>query len=267
LAYFKNTADTDQYEVYDEKQGLENSYIRAIQQDNQGNIWISTNAGISLWNGENFNNYNHQDGTPIGDFTNGAASLREDGILFFGSLNGVCYFNPEELTKEKRKVVPVQIIECLALNKQIENYSREILVPTTQHRIELAYDKNSFRISFSSPDYSQNQQVEYAYMMEGLDNTWYNTQDENQVAFRNIAPGEYTFKVKSRLKNQEWDEVNIASLDFIIHPPLWLTWYAKLLYVIIACIIIFFSLRSYKKSVDLKTSFELERKTARTNRN
>lgn len=262
LAYFKNTADTDQYEVYDEKQGLENSYIRAIQQDNQGNIWISTNAGISLWNGENFNNYNHQDGTPIGDFTNGAASLREDGILFFGSLNGVCYFNPEELTKEKRKVVPVQIIECLALNKQIENYSREILVPTTQHRIELAYDKNSFRISFSSPDYSQNQQVEYAYMMEGLDNTWYNTQDENQVAFRNIAPGEYTFKVKSRLKNQEWDEVNIASLDFIIHPPLWLTWYAKLLYVIIACIIIFFSLRSYKKSVDLKTSLELEKKNS-----
>lgn len=262
MAYFKNTEDTGQYETYDEKQGLENSFVRAIQQDDMGNIWISTNAGISLWNGEKFNNYNHQDGTPIGDFTNGAASLREDGILFFGSLNGVCYFNPEELTKEKRKVVPVQIIECLALSKQIENYSREILVPTPQNKIELAYNKNSFRISFSSPDYSQNQQVEYAYMMEGLDNTWYNTQDENQVAFRNISPGEYTFKVKSRLKNQEWDEVNIASLAFIIHPPLWLTWYAKLLYIIIACFVIFFSLRSYKRRIDLKTSLELERKNS-----
>ena len=262
VAYFKNTADTSRYEVYDEQQGLENSYVRAVQQDNQGNIWISTNAGISLWDGEKFNNYNHQDGTPIGDFTNGAASLREDGSLFFGSLNGVCYFNPEELTKEKRKVVPVQIIECLALSKQIENYSREILVPTPQNKIELAYNKNSFRISFSSPDYSQNQQVEYAYMMEGLDDIWYNTQDENQVAFRNISPGEYTFKVKSRLKNQEWDEVNIASLAFIIHPPLWLTWYAQLLYAIITCVIIYFSLRSYKKRIDLKTSLELERKNS-----
>ncbi len=262
MAYFNNTTVTGQYEIYDEKQGLENSYIRAIQQDNRGNIWISTNAGISLWDGEQFKNYNYQDGTPIGDFTNGAACLKDDGTVFFGSLNGVCYFNPEELTKEKRQVVPVQIIECLALNKQIENYNREILVPTAQHRIELPYDKNSFRISFSSPDHSQNQQVEYAYMMEGLDNTWYNTQDENQVAFRNISPGEYTFKVKSRLKNQEWDEVNIASMNFIIHPPLWLTWYAKLLYVVTVCIIILYLLRSYKKSVDLRTSLELERKNS-----
>lgn len=262
LAYFPNTGDTDHYEVYDEKQGLENSYIRAIQQDKLGNLWISTNAGISLWNGETFNNYNHQDGTPIGDFINGATSLRDDGVLLFGSLNGVCYFNPEELTKEKRKVVPVQIIECLALNKQIENYSKEILVPTAKNKIELPYSKNSFQISFSSPDYSQNQQVEYAYMMENLENTWYNTQGENQVTFRNISPGEYTFKVKSRLKNQEWDEVNIASLAFIIHPPLWLTWYAQLLYAVITCVVIYFSLRSYKKKIDLETSLELERKNS-----
>lgn len=262
LVHFENTAEITHHEVYNEKQGLENSFVRAIQEDGEGNIWVSTNTGISLWDGMGFSNYNHQDGAPIGDFTNAAACSREDGILFFGSLNGVCYFDPLELTKEQRKVVPVQIVECLALNKQIENYDKEILVPSARQKIELAHHENSFQVSFSSPDYSQNQQVEYAYMMEGLENTWYNTRDENQVAFRNLSPGEYTFKVKSRLKNQEWDEVNIASMAFRIHPPLWLTWYAKLFYAIMTLAVIYFLLRSYKKRVNLRTSLELERKNS-----
>lgn len=261
LAYLEDTSDFGKYEVYDHNQGLENVFVRSVQQDKQGNIWISTNAGISFWNDVKFSNYNHLDGTPIGDFTNGSVSLRNDGIMFFSSLNGVTYFNPEELTKEQRQVVPVQIIECLALNKTIEDLGKEILIPDQQSgKIVLPHSKNSFRISFSCPDHSQNKQVEYAYMMENLDNTWYHTQRENQVTFRNISPGEYTFKVKSRLKNQEWDETNIASIDFVIKPPLWLTWYAKLLYVVISIILVFLVIRFYKKRIDLQTSLELERK-------
>ena len=262
LAYFEDTSQFDKYEVYDEKQGLENVFVRSVQQDKEGNIWISTNAGISFWDDVKFSNYSHLDGTPIGDFTNGSTTLRNDGILYFSSLNGVTYFNPEELTKVQQEVVPVQFIECLALNKTIEDLGKEILTLDQQSgKIVLTHNKNSFRISFSCPDHSLNKQVEYAYMMENLDHTWYHTQRENQVTFRNISPGEYTFKVKSRLKNQEWDETNIASIDFLIKPPLWLTWYAKLLYVVLSIILIFLIMLFYKKKIDLQTSFELERKS------
>lgn len=262
LAYFEDTSQIDKYEVYDENQGLENVFVRAVQQDKHGNIWISTNAGISFWDGVKFSNYSHLDGTPIGDFTNGSTSLRNDGVMFFSSLNGVAYFNPEKLTKVQREVAPVQIIECLALNKTIEDLGKEILILDQQNgKIVLTHNRNSFRISFSCPDHSLNQQVEYAYMMENLDNTWYHTQRENQVTFRNISPGEYTFKVKIRLKNQEWDETNIAYIDFLIKPPLWLTWYAKLLYVVLFSIFIYLIMLFYKKKIDLQTSFELERKS------
>lgn len=264
LACFEDTNIPEQYQIYNDAQGLESPYIWAIQEDHSGNIWISTNTGISLWDRKEkkFSNYNYQDGIPSGDFTSSSVGLNKDGIIYFGSLNGICYFNPQELTQKKQQITPVQIIECLSLNKQIETNYKEMLLPSANNKIELSYNHNSFRISFSNPDYSQSQQVEYAYMMEGLDNIWYNTHDENQVTFRNISPGEYTFKVKSRLKNQDWDEVNIATLDFVIQPPLWLTWYAKLLYVVAACVIIYFTLRSYKRKIDLKTSLELERKNS-----
>lgn len=47
--------------------------------------------------------------------------------------------------------------------------------------------------------------------MEGLDRTWYDTEGEQQITFRNIDPGKYIFRVKARLKNGEWDEK-------ILHP-------------------------------------------------
>lgn len=248
--------------------GLDDNFVRAIQEDKAGNIWISSNDGISRWNSKKqlFENYNHHDGIPAGNFIEGSACSTEDGILYFGSLNGVCYFDPKELITE-HQVAPVQITECKGFNRQIESHNAGVLIPTTNGNIDLPYNQNSFRISFTVPDYSQSQLVEYAYMIEGLENVWANTQGENQVTFRNIAPGEYTFKVKAKLKNQDWDEGHIASMTVHIHPPFWLTWYAKLLYFIIICIAIYLSLRTYKRKLNLESSLELEKKTARTNKN
>lgn len=195
----------------------------------------------------------------MGNFIEGSACRTEDGTLYFGSLNGVCYFSPESLIAE-RQVASVQIIECKGLDNQIESRSGETLILTSNDNIELPYDRNSFRIYFSVPDYSQSQQVEYAYLMEGLENTWTNTLGENQVTFRNISPGEYTFKVKARLRNQEWDDTHIATITIQISPPLWLTWYAKIFYILLALLCVFFWFRFYKRKLLLENSLELEKK-------
>ena len=195
----------------------------------------------------------------MGNFIEGSACRTEDGTLYFGSLNGVCYFNPENLITE-RQVAPVQIIECKGLDNQIESRSGETLILASNGNIKLPYDRNSFRIYFSVPDYSQSQQVEYDYLMEGLENTWTNTLGENQVTFRNISPGEYTFKVKARLRNQEWDDTHIATITIHIYPPLWLTWYAKIFYILLILLCVFFWFRFYKRKLLLESSLELEKK-------
>ncbi len=261
IAYIKDTNQIGKFELYGYEHGLEDTFVRTIQEDLSGNIWISTNDGISLWNKQKqkFDSYDYRDGIPMGNFIEGSACCAEDGTLYFGSLNGVCYFNPQSLITE-RQVAPVKIIECKSLNNQIESRSGETLIPTSDGSIELPYDRNSFRISFSVPDYSQNQQVEYAHMIVGMENIWTHTLGENQVTFRNIAPGEYTFKVKARLRNQEWDDTHIATMKVHIHPPLWLTWYAELFYVLLAGLCIYGGFRFYKRRLILESSLELERK-------
>jgi signal transduction histidine kinase/ligand-binding sensor domain-containing protein/DNA-binding response OmpR family regulator len=255
LGYIKDTESPDKFELYNHRMGLKDNFIRAIHEDSGGNIWISTNSGISLWNIQTakFANYDFHDGVPTGNFIEGATCLTAESTLYFGSLGGVCFFNPAEMAKN-RKVAPVQIISVTPdrHEKGIYSYTKEGFI--------LPYNQNTFRISFSVPDYSQNGQVEYACLMENLDNEWHNTQGENQVTFRNVTPGKYTFKVRARLRNQEWDERHTATMNILISPPVWRTWYAKTLYVIMSMLLIYGVIRFYKRRLDLESSLEIEKR-------
>lgn len=124
--------------------------------------------------------------------------------------------------------------------------------------IKLNHKQNTFGINFNVQDYSLANQVDYAYRLKGLDDAWY-TVEENNVMFRNILPGKYEFQVRARIRNQEWDN-DISSLFIQITPPLWLTWWAKMIYYIAALFIILLLLYAYKRKVDFQSSYELEKK-------
>ena len=261
IGYIKDTNHPENFIGYKYGDGLEDTYVHALQEDKDGNIWFSTDKGISCWNREQnkFDNYDYRDGIPLGGFTDGSAYAAQDGTLYFGSLNGVCYFNPQDISKENQ-VASVQIVECKGISSRMEGSSDETLILSDNGTIELPYDRNSFSITFMIPDYSQSQVVEYAYMIEELGNTWTNTQGENQVTFRNLSPGKYTFKVKARLRNHDWDDNRIATMKVHIHPPFWLAWYAKALYILLIVTGIYVWFRFYKRKLMLENSLELERK-------
>ncbi len=70
-------------------------------------------------------------------------------------------------------------------------------------------------------------------MMKGLDDQWYETEGDNEVTFRNLKPGDYTFIIRAKLKNQDWEDASTAEMKVVVNPPLWLTWWAKLCYVLL----------------------------------
>jgi Signal transduction histidine kinase len=163
-------------------------------------------------------------------------------------------------------VSPVQIVECRGIHNG-EGSNNDFFLSVDEHHIELNHNQNSFRISFAVPDYAQSKQVEYAYMLDGLDDMWSNTLGENQVIFRSLPSGNYTFKVKARLKNQEWNDSQIATLIVIIHPPIFLTWYALLFYLLILLLITYVFIRSYQRKLKRKSSIEIERQNSLNEQN
>ena len=260
LVYVKDTDQPEQTILYDEAYGLADNHIRAIQQDKLGNIWVSTYTGIACFNvyRQKFYNYDYHNGIPAGGFIEGSATILPDGTICFGSLHGVCSFNPQ-LINNTDIVSPIQLIACESFDRKVINRKAETTVPNDKGVISLPYYRNTFRFLFTVPDYAQEGLVEYAYQMEGLDRTWYDTEGEQQITFRNIDPGKYIFRVKARLKNGEWDEKNTASIHIVINPPIWATWYAKSLYTLLILCIIYLIFRSYKKRLLLKSSLKVEK--------
>lgn len=258
LAVFKSSDDM-KYRVYNEKDGMADSYTCAIAEAKSGDIWASTNSGIThLKVKENkFENFNFLDGIPYGNFMSGSVTKTSDGIICFASQSGVCYFNSNDQ--------PVKFNSSGATITEFRYYDRHIAQPDNSFnlpidkKVELKHFQNTFSLSFNVLDFGLNDETEYAYMLKGLEDTWYNLGGEKQVTFRNIPPGSYEFKLKSRLRNQEWSN-EITTLQITINPPFWLTWWAKTLYFLLIIWLIKFIADFYKRRLDLENDLYLEQK-------
>lgn len=260
LVYIPNAKNPTNMKIYGEKQGISDNHTRSLVQDRQGNIWVSMFSGIACFDRQKqkFYNYDYQSGIPMGNFCVGAAVISASGIVYFGSPGGICSFNPQLLTDQKDMPI-VQIIDCEQIVSTTEKQQRIIVSLDKNGVAHLKHDENTFKITFTSDNYAQEGNVEYSYLMKGLDDKWYETEGDNEVTFRNLSPGEYTFKVRAKLKSQEWKNAKEAEMKVIVEPPLWLTWWAKLIYALIIVGIIYYIFRSYTNQLKLRASLEKTR--------
>lgn len=200
--------------------------IRAITQDSMGFVWISSKSGLSKYDTANnmFINYTEDDGLEYMEF-NPKAVERDGATLYFGNQRGYNTFRPEDL--EPRYVSPrVFITDFRISNKSIapgERYEGDIVLPAPLIEIsdlELHHKAKNIAFEFSTLDFLNPKQEIYAYKLDGVDDDWKYTNAFNRVAaYTNLAPGDYTFKVKV----VRTDEIANASpaLHIRIIAPLW----------------------------------------------
>lgn len=260
LVCFLSTDELN-YKTYQRKDGLINTNICAITEDKKGNIWFSNNKGISCYvtNKGCFYNYDHSDDVPAGSFPSSCVTQSKNGQIYFGSINGVCCFNPDiTMNEQPAPAAVVTEMKILGRLSNLENNDMIINLSKGQN-VELSHAQNSFGLTFNVQNYSLVNQVEYVYMLKGLENSWYTVNENNSVTFRNIPPGKYEFLIKARIHNQKWPE-EATSLTIRINPPLWLTWWAKLIYILVSISITYLILHAYKKKLDLESLYTLEKK-------
>lgn len=261
LVEFSDTRNLRNIHVYGYKEGLTDLFVRAVAEDKARNIWLSTNNGISMWDTRKhkFYNYSLHDGLPAGNFIEGSALKTNGGAMVFGSLGGMCLFYPQTVLSRQLDV-PVHIAMCKRIGGQAENQASEAIVPIKDGQIKLSYDENSLVLTFFVPDFALRDQVEYAVKVEGLDDEWTNTMGENRLTLRNISYGNYQIKVKARIRNQQWDDRNMASMDIVVTPPWWLSWPAKTAYIIVLISIGVLIMHRYVKRIKTESALDAERK-------
>jgi signal transduction histidine kinase len=214
--------DTGIFKNYTTENGLVNNTIAGILEDSEGNLWISTYGGLSKFDlkTEVFLSYGAKNGLQGDGFNQGAYYKNKDGELFFGGLNGLYSFYPNEIETDTN-IPPVLITAFnvegghVTLNKPIEDVDS----------ITLPYRENSFTIEFAALDYISPMDNQYAYKLEGFDKDWrYCSAGRNFATYTNIPGGEYTFRVIASNSDGVWNEEGV-SLKLNISPPFWQEWW------------------------------------------
>ncbi len=214
-----------------ETQGLANTMIYRILEDNGGKIWISTNKGISFYDPTKkaFKNFTTNNGLQGNSFNLGSGLKTTNGKLYFGGLEGFNYFMPSALNYDKN--VPTVVFTDLKVDYQRVQPGQNAAIQediSVAKEIHLNY-KQSFSIEFAALDYTISNECQYQYKLEGFDKSWNIIGDARSAVFTNLDPGKYTLKVKAFNPNSSWT-TEAAIITIYIKPPFWLTPFAYFLY-------------------------------------
>lgn len=214
---------TEKFHRYTEDSGLSNNFIYGILIDNEDNPWMSTNYGISKFDIKNdkFVDYNVTDGLQSNEFNGYSYFKSKSGEMFFGGINGLTYFYPNQL--EEKKFSPNVVIDS------IYSGEKEILDISN---IKIGYKNSNIQFNFFMPDYRNVSKIQYAYKLDGLDENWIFSDDRNYVSYTNLESGVYKFQVVARNSSGDWSKVTTVSFKVGMKP-----WQTPLAYVIYALIV------------------------------
>ena len=243
--------------------------VGSIEEDSQGNLWLGTNRGLMRLTisedaaSASLQAYTTADGLQDNFFIP-RSSLVKDGEMFFGGYNGYNSFFADSISDNTPKS-PFFITDIKIFNRSLssyeENIRKNISTKTSPYtdKITLPYKYNNFNIEFASLTYKNPELNKYSYKLDGFDKEWQYTDNDRHFAYyNNLKSGTYTFHLRATNENGVWSE-HIRKLSVTILPPLWATWWAYLIYIILTAIIIYIVFNIAKNRIMLKNSLQLQK--------
>jgi ligand-binding sensor domain-containing protein len=240
----KYNRNKDEFISFTTEDGLPDNIIYGIEEDTEKCLWISTNNGLSKFNTseKQFSNFDIDDGLLSNSFINGAIFRTNNNIIYLGSVNGLTYFNPSEITPTIDDA-PLVITGFKIFNKPVpigkKIQDRVILenhISKTDH-ITVSYKENVLSFEYTALNYDNPNKIKYAYRLENFDKNWnFNEGPNNSATYTGLNPGDYVFRVKTTnlVNNKE------TSLNITVTPLFYQTIWFKLLIILIIGSLIYY---------------------------
>ncbi len=250
-------------QYFNEKNQLKNNFIYEMACDDKGRMWISHNKGLSVYEprSKSFHHYTKEDGLPSNEFNTGAFFKAADGEFFFGGINGIVSFYPDEIINNP--VLPtVQITKIKLLDEPLQADSAFWQI----NALAFPYNKNILSFEFSALEFTNSNRNQYAYMMEGIDPEWIQSGNKRFARYSNMPPGHYAFKVKASNNDGVWSPKE-KTIYITITPPYWQqSWFVALYLLagvsLVAAIVFLFQRARFKKklrAIELQQKIQNER--------
>ena len=237
--------------------------------EDHGALWLSTERGIVRYEPgadtgtENLRRpqtqrFTRHDGLVSEQFQPSAGLKASDGRIYFGSTNGFNTFYPYQI-KVNSVMPPVYITGMSIMNLEEHTYEGLPLDLSQTKELTLGYsDGQMVTFSFASLSYCSPEKNQYAYMLEGFDRDWNYVGNQNRATYTNLPAGTYLFRVKATNNDGLWS-TNEATLKIVVHPPFWWSWYAKLFYLLLIGLIIWYYVHTRLKRAEHRHQLEMQR--------
>jgi ligand-binding sensor domain-containing protein/signal transduction histidine kinase/AraC-like DNA-binding protein len=244
--------------------GLADTFIHAITEDKDQNLWFSTDQGLVKLTFKKFvvpftaddlrvSIYSARDGLASNQFSNTCGLRLKTGELAFGGINGLSIFSPDKLIENTNEST-VALTEILINNKRVP-ISKESAIqrsPTMVDKIVLNHDQGLVTFKFAALNYINPEKNQYAYQIDGLSNgnEWQEIGNQRLVNFTSLLPGSYTLNIRSSNDNGVWSPY-VRSIKLVILPPWWKTWWAYTIYLLLLAGFVFAisRLREYRRQM------------------
>jgi streptogramin lyase len=243
--------DSGKMEVFTTADGLVNNTPLNILKDRKGNLWISTNKGISFFNPrtKKFRSFGKADGLLIDEFNSDASYLAPDGEMFFGGVGGMIGFYPDSIEKYHLGEIAGNL---LVTEFKVSGIPRFFNKPIYElDTVTLKNGDDNFQISFSCLDFRNSEKIKYRYRMSGKNNSWTETNYRlRNINYANLVPGKYKLEIEATNSLGDWE--GATSLLVTIPPFYYQTkWFKVLIFMVLTSVVLFLVI-IYNRQIRIK---------------
>lgn len=233
------------FRILDASQGLINNMVQSVVETEDGNLWVSTQQGVSCWKAKDnsFDNYLFSRVMMGNVYNENSAVCLDDGRVLLGGNYGLTIINPSRISHVKGQTSVVFTSHP---------YSDEMT---------LSYEERSPKINFSTLDYSDVNNVKYTHWLEGYDSSWSVPSPTPWVNYQNLPFGSYRLHVKASYSDGIWGKESV--LDISVEPPFYLSVWAWVFYALFLTVVIVMVVKSIREKNILKGKIKFEQEFTR----
>ncbi|GAA0537319.1 ligand-binding sensor domain-containing protein [Chitinophaga japonensis] len=245
----KLNKDRRSFTRFNTASGLPSNMVYKVLEDKSKRLWISTSQGLARYDPaqNSWKVYTRSHGLLTDQFNYSSGYRDSTGTLYFGSVKGLISFDPDLLAPDKAS--PPVYITSFQVNNQDLPISRSTMPYSVSFMdtVTLAYDRSSFAIGFAALTYIAADMTQYAYRLDGLDKDWTYLPANRKAYFTGLAPGDYTFRVRTAGNDGSWRNREETRLLIRIAPPWWSSPFAYAVYAGLLLVLIYALVSAYHR--------------------
>ncbi len=243
--------DNFSFKHLDVKDGMRDQTVYGMTQDSLGNIWFSSNRGVSYYSlkHDSFKHFDTRHGLIDLEYNYGAVYKGHDNTLYFGSSKGVSSVNPKNIIDE-HSIPEIRLTNIYKLNEPI-TFKQSLSVLNS---ITFDYSDQLISFEYVGLNYADPNATLYKYRLLGFDDEWIDAGKLRRATYTNLPQGHYQLQIIAGNSDNVWSQPYLLNIN--MNPAPWNTWWAYLLYAILIALL----LLTYSRFLNRKLLVEQQQK-------